>query len=272
MFAPRLRPHLFFKHRRPDDELRKTSDLISRAVRDEDFAIFRFTLGIPGIDDDEIPRVVGFLCTSLVLFNHVDSVHPSEAQTSTELIAFLLALACSTAPSLGRRLSEATPHSVHLSKIEHEVFALSQTTSDVAKADMAWATYALLTQTNAGGVLVIGNDKPRVLCARGHVQSANGTANRSGSGENIICSLTSNIRDSELMEVAENIYLSDRRSIDMAGTNMWKFLPGGTESVLMQLGNGNLRVVLFSEQPRAFSKRQRDCVAAIANKLCTNSY
>ena len=56
------------------------------------------------------------------------------------------------------------------------------------------------------------------------------------------------------MEVAENIYLSDRQSIDMAGMNMWKFPPGGTESVLMQLGNGNLRVVLFSEQPRAFSK------------------
>ena len=98
-FAPRIRPHLPFIHRRPDDELKQTSNWISRAVRDEDFAIFRFTLGIPGIDDDEIPRVVGFLCTSLVLFNHVDSVHPPEAQTCTELIAFLLALACSTAPS-----------------------------------------------------------------------------------------------------------------------------------------------------------------------------
>ena len=172
MFAPRIRPRLPFMHRRPDDELKQTSDWISRAVRDEDFAIFRFTLGIPGFDDDEIPRVVGFLCTSLVLFNHVDSVHPPEAQTRTELIAFLLALACSTAPSLGRRLTEATPHSVQLSKIEDEVFALSQTISDVAKADMAWATYALLTQTNAGGVLVIGNDEPRVLCARGHVQGA----------------------------------------------------------------------------------------------------
>jgi hypothetical protein len=34
----------------------------TRAVEDEDeFAIFRFTLGIPGFDDEDIPRAVGAL-------------------------------------------------------------------------------------------------------------------------------------------------------------------------------------------------------------------
>jgi len=121
-----------------------------RSTRDEDFAIFQFTLGIPGVDDDDVPRIAGLLCAFLVFFNNVASVNPTYAQTSTEQLAIILAVACITAPLLGRRLSDTTPYSMHGGEsVNDEVFALSQTISDVTKADMAWATYALLTQTNA---------------------------------------------------------------------------------------------------------------------------
>ncbi len=36
-----------------------------------DVAVFRFTLGIPGFDDDLIPRVVGALGAALLVGNHV---------------------------------------------------------------------------------------------------------------------------------------------------------------------------------------------------------
>ena len=38
---------------------------------DADFAVFRFTLGIPGFDDDLIPRVVGCLGAVLLVANHI---------------------------------------------------------------------------------------------------------------------------------------------------------------------------------------------------------
>ena len=46
-----------------------------------DIAVFRFTLGIPGFDDDLIPRFVGFLSAALLVGNHVlAGSSPSGAQ------------------------------------------------------------------------------------------------------------------------------------------------------------------------------------------------
>lgn len=46
-----------------------------------DVAIFRFTLGIPGFDDDLVPRVVGILCAVLLAGNHwLGGSDPSAAQ------------------------------------------------------------------------------------------------------------------------------------------------------------------------------------------------
>jgi hypothetical protein len=38
--------------------------------------VFRFTLGIPGFDDSNIPRVVGVLGATLLVVNHVISASP----------------------------------------------------------------------------------------------------------------------------------------------------------------------------------------------------
>lgn len=38
---------------------------------DAEFAVFRFTFGIPGFDDDLIPRVIGCLGAALLVANHV---------------------------------------------------------------------------------------------------------------------------------------------------------------------------------------------------------
>ena len=263
--AQQIRQRRSIKHSRPINGLTRIQGWKLRSTRDEDFAIFQFTLGIPGVDDDDVPRIAGLLCAFLVFFNNVASVNPTYAQTSTEQLAIILAVACITAPLLGRRLSDTTPYSMHGGEsVNDEVFALSQTISDVTKADMAWATYALLTQTNAKGVLLFENNELDLLCARGQVHIATGTAETSL----VMYLLTESIRNSDLAGTPPRLYLTDRRAIDMAGANNWGFLPQGTESVFMQLGNGNVRVLLFSDQPRAFSKKQRNRVAAVANKLC----
>ena len=53
---------------------------VKAAQQDDEFAVFRFTLGIPGFDDEDIPRVVGFLGASLLVVNHLASSNPSDAQ------------------------------------------------------------------------------------------------------------------------------------------------------------------------------------------------
>jgi hypothetical protein len=43
-------------------------------------AVFRFTLGIPGFDDSNIPRVVGAAVALLVAINHAVVADPPPAQ------------------------------------------------------------------------------------------------------------------------------------------------------------------------------------------------
>jgi hypothetical protein len=50
------------------------------------------------------------------------------------------------------------------------VFALSSGLDDATKADMAWGTYALLTQTNAQGAILYRSGGDGVVCARGSVR------------------------------------------------------------------------------------------------------
>lgn len=66
------------------------------------------------------------------------------------------------------------------------------------------------------------------------------------------------------------MYLADRGAIDRAGANEWGFLPPGAESVMVVTPpgcGGATRLVLVSDKPRAFNRKQRAWVAAIAVKL-----
>ena len=60
----------------------RAAPTVVAAQQEDEFAIFRFTLGIPGFEDDDIPRVVGFLGASLLVVNHLASSNPSDAQVS----------------------------------------------------------------------------------------------------------------------------------------------------------------------------------------------
>ena len=68
--------------------------------------MFRFTLGIPGVDDAVIPRVVGLAGAALLWANHAFSVAPSAAQDRAEWLGVLLCAASVVVPSLDERLNE----------------------------------------------------------------------------------------------------------------------------------------------------------------------
>ena len=59
-----------------------------------DLAVFRFTLGIPGFDDANIPRVIGVLCLLLLVLNHIfGSSSPAPAQVGPRGLVMLEAAA-----------------------------------------------------------------------------------------------------------------------------------------------------------------------------------
>ena len=235
------------------------------------------------------------------------------AQARTELVGAVLAAACVVTPAIGRRLSEANA-GVNGGTLDvaggEQVFAFSQALDDAAKADLAWGTFALLTQTNAQGAILYrsggegagdgGGGGGEVVCARGSVRlPTTGTGVLPGSPASIIAALSKTVAASGVVNgagagvraraesgawsgtpaVADDggeggdegaaLYLQDRGAIDRAGANEWGFLPQGVESVLVQPAGvaGATRLVLVSDIPRAFSKKQRAWVAAIANKL-----
>lgn len=162
---------------------------------------------------------------------------------------------------------------------------------DAAKSDVAWGTFALLTQTNAQGAILHragsgGDGGGGVLCARGSVRlPTTGTGVLPGSPASIIAALSASVSAASWMAgvdagagvgtggggegAAAALYYQDRSAIDRAGANEWGFLPQGVESVLVQPAGegGATRLVLVSDKPRAFSKKQRAWIAAIADKL-----
>lgn len=74
---PRLRSAQRAKHKQ---QQQKRTSVRASAVEDVDIQVFRFTLGIPGFDDANIPRVVGFLGAALLALNHSASSAVSDAQ------------------------------------------------------------------------------------------------------------------------------------------------------------------------------------------------
>ena len=285
------------------------------AQQDDDFAVFRFTLGIPGFDDEDIPRVVGIVGAALLVVNHLASSNPSEAQVRsranradapisasscpsrprrpdrpypdpptplssqsqarTETVGAILAAACIVTPSFGRRLNENAAINGGTLDVAggDQVFAIAPGLSDAERADLAWGTYALLTQTNAQGAL-LWQQKGDVVCARGSVRLPTTGVSPPGSPKSIVSALTTTVGRSGAVSAPPGAggatYMADRAAVDRARANEWEFLPQGAESVLVQTvgtGGKETRLVLLSDRPRAFSNKQRAWIAAVARKL-----
>lgn len=79
-----------------------------------DVAVFRFTLGVPGLDDAQVPRIIGALALLGLAANRVFGegsfaapVPPSQARA--EAVAAVLALACAALPAVESFIADAEP-------------------------------------------------------------------------------------------------------------------------------------------------------------------
>ena len=110
-------------------------------------------------------------------------------------------------------------------------------------------------------------------CVRGVIRLPRTGVAPPGPAEEIIANLNGTVGEkaSELAgcrpATGEAAYLPNRGAIDGVGGNAWGFIPMGAETVLVQPMGADGHLVILSDQPRAFSGKERAWIAALANKL-----
>lgn len=149
--------------------------------------------------------------------------------------------------------------------------------------ELAWASYALLRNTNTCGLAAFWDGK--AVLARGLLGAAAlGATTPAGGGKGGGDAAAAALAALSGGEPAAGsagwrqgaLYCPDRGAIDKAGAGAWACVPAGAESLLVQPllpfggeGGGSSRGVLLlvSERPRALSAKERAWAAAIAAKL-----
>lgn len=258
----------------------------------DDFSVFRFTLGIPGFKDRLVPRVVGLLGLTLLAANHVLGANPApEAQVRAEYLGAALAAVAFLAPDIEARLAEVQPGRGRAAaagavKGGANAFALTADLPDEQRKELAWASFALLKNTNSCSVLVWKGGK--ALMARGQVAESLAAA---GSAQGILQELT---QAAARMQASPKLaavvagseagaYFQDAGSMAAAGMASWGWVPEGAASAVVQrlepvsgaassrssssAGNEDGLLVVLCDRPRALSTREKQWVAAVAAKL-----
>jgi hypothetical protein len=281
---------------------------------DFDLAVFRFTLGIPGFEDRLVPRVVGLVAAALVALNHALGGEPAPAQLRAELVDAVLAALCFVLPdveeklqevagaSRGRRASAAAAAGTGAGGAAGfwlvEASALAG--GEAARRELAWASFALLRNTNSLAVLAFGPGGQAVM-ARGSLAAAavDGGANAAaavlaaasrdaaGGGGEVGALLTGGEAGSSTS--SSSLWLPDRASMARAGLDRWATLPGAAQSALVvsagvagggaaaaQGSSGSKKgevapcpvaLVALSDRIDGLTLKDRKWVEAIADKL-----
>jgi hypothetical protein len=151
------------------------------------------------------------------------------------------------------------------------VFALGEDERSSVKEDCAWATYAILTNTVATGVMFVN--------ARGDVSVVRGTARGRDDG-GVDASKTETLRrvarawtqasetsSASTASSPPSEYFPTRWDIDRVGANTWAFLPPAAEAIAVERAPAGGVLLVWSDAARAFSRKDRAWFAALARKL-----
>lgn len=232
-----------------------------------DLSVFRFTLGIPGFDESNLPRVIGIVCGLLLGLNHILSQNSATpAQLRSEAVGLVLASIAVCLPFAGRLLkgmSVSRPQDFPADC--RQVFLMSENLSIDDKEDLAWGSYTLLRNTISMSVLIFHSE---VLCARGFWDMPTEASN-----DDIFNLFKGKIEQLGLSHLTTTLYFANN-----ADEQGWEIIPKGAASLLVQpfncriLSDENITnlggfVFLISRVPQAYGDKERAWVAALANKF-----
>jgi len=250
---------------------------------DFDVSVFQFTLGIPGIPDEQVPRILGCVTLGLLALNHFSSDLIDGAQARSEAIALVLGSTCIALPSINSRInfdnSPIVSQSQRTVPDTKEVFYLArEEVEEEALGELAWNSFALLKNTNASFVMF--SRGPKLMVARGSFRipglpegipvTANYPIDKVLSKSFEVTGSERVLRDAVKGQAPALLYLDSQAAIDR--TKLYGdlcFLAKGIQSVLIARAGEAGFVVVGANAPRAFSTKQRKWIASIAKKLGT---
>lgn len=140
--------------------------------------------------------------------------------------------------------------------------------------ELAWASYALLLNTNICGLAVFWQGQ--AMLARGLLATPSGVEGSAGQAA-LLDALGSGPEGWQQATAGQPLHCPDRAAIAKAGAASWASVPEGADSLLAQPllcfgqadGSPQGLLLLLSERPRALSSKERAWAAAVAAKLCS---
>ncbi|CAK9864766.1 unnamed protein product [Sphagnum jensenii] len=242
-------------------------DEAAAAPPEVDLSVMSFTLGIPGFDDSELPRLLGILFGSCIVLNHVLSSPGgliSDAQLRSEMVGMVLCAVTIALPYIGRQLNgggEST-NSSNKGVGQSSMFAFADSITDKQKQELAWGSYALLCNTKTSAVLVWQD---------GYVVCARGSWGATSDGAMALALLGSKLKNTPVLQMSNALYIPN--GADAKG---WEVVPKGATCLFIQPvvePNENNQtiastgLIVISNFPHAFSSKDRLWFALLAKKI-----
>lgn len=194
-----------------------------------------------------LPIVVGTIAGILLLTNRVLTPSLTDSQARSDALGVILSALLILIGLLWQQIQPRTPDSVEL--IGTEGFDLAPDLPEAVKAELAWASHILLTNTVTRSLVVWHRDQ--VLLRRGIL---------SPKAEVTPGAILQRVLDKQkpVYLVALNVY---------PGRIEFDYLPENTQGVICQPIGKEGVLILAANAPRSYTRQDEAWIAAIAEKL-----
>ncbi|MBW4417783.1 MAG: cofactor assembly of complex C subunit B [Myxacorys californica WJT36-NPBG1] len=194
-----------------------------------------------------MPIAVGMLGGILLLTNRVLTPTLTDSQARVDALGVILSAVLILTGLLWQQVQARTPDSVQL--VGEEGFELAPDLPDDVKAELAWASHILLTNTVTKSLIVWY--RGQVLLRRG------------------VLAPTSEVKPGAILQRV----LDKKKPIYLVALSVYPgriefdYLPENTQGVICQPIGSDGVLILGANAPRSYTKQDENWVAAIAEKL-----
>jgi hypothetical protein len=194
-----------------------------------------------------LPLIVGILGGSALFINRILTPMLTESQSRSDALGVLESAILILIALLWQQIQPKPPESVQL--VGKACFDLEQSLSDTQKAELAWASHTLLTNTITKSIVIWYDQK--VLLRRGMM----GTNEQVVPGAIVTRSLST---QKPVYLVKLSLY---------PGKVEFDYLPENTQGLIVQPIDERGVMILGANAPRSYTKQDEKWIEAIAAKL-----
>jgi Cofactor assembly of complex C subunit B, CCB2/CCB4 len=195
----------------------------------------------------QLPIAAGMLAGLLLFVNRVLTPELTETQSRSDALGVIVSAVLILVGLLWERVQPKVPDSVDL--VGTECFELSPELDEARRAELAWSSHILLTNTLTKSLVVVWDEK--VLLRRGILPEVAEVA----PGKII----------QRAIETQKPIYLVD--SNKYPGKIEFNYLPENVQAIICQPIAPKGVLILGSNAPRCYTQQDENWITAIAQKL-----